>query len=363
MKEVDVLDVTLREGGYVLDLGFTAADTRRIAGALEAAGVRYIEIGHAWGLNAAACGFGDAAETDDGYLAVAADTLTHAKFGMFCLAGVTRAEDLRRAASYGMGFARIGADASVVEEVAPLVYAARECGLFVTCNLMKSYTLEPNVFAKKINLVQTFGAQVAYLVDSAGGMLPREVERYCRTVTDTCDLPLGFHGHENLGLAVANTLVAAESGARMLDGSLQGLGRSAGNAALELLIAVLHRRGIATGIDLIAVLDAGEALARPFVTRRGISSLDVSIGAAQFHSSNLEPVLTVASEYGVDPRMLIHEVCKVDRVNAPPDVVRAAAQRIAGSRATDHLTAESSLHSAPRAQHSTAPFDGSDLNV
>jgi 4-hydroxy-2-oxovalerate aldolase len=337
LKEIDVLDVTLREGNYVLEGGFTATQTRRIARALEAAGVRYIELGHAWGLNAAACGLGDAAETDDGYLGAAADALTSASFGMFCIAGVTRPEDLRRAASYGMGFARIGANATAIKGVAPLVSAARECGLFVTCNLMKSYTLDAKAFARSVALVQQFGAHVAYLVDSAGGMLPRDVERYCRAVAASCDVPLGFHGHDNLGLAVANTLVAAEAGASMLDGSLQGLGRSGGNAALELLVAVLHRRGITTGIDLIAVMDVGEAHARRLVKERGVSSLNVSIGVAQFHSSFLEPVLAVASEYGVDPRLLICEVCKVDRVSAPPGVVRTAAERIVGRTAAHRV--------------------------
>jgi 4-hydroxy 2-oxovalerate aldolase len=325
VSEVELLDVTLREGSYVVDLGFTAADTQRIAGALEAAGVRYIEVGHAWGLNAATCGFGRAAETDDAYLAAAAAVLSDAKFGMFCLAGVTRAEDLRRAASYGMDFARVGTNATAIDEAAPLVEQARDCGLFVACNLMKSYTLEPHALAEKVDLVERFGAQAVYLVDSAGGMLPADVKRYCDEVAERSSIPFGFHGHENLGLAVANSLVAAQAGAQFVDGSLQGLGRSAGNAALELLVAVLHRQGIATGINLIALLDASEALAAPLVRRHGIDSLDVSVGFAQFHSSFLDLLLEVASEYAVDPRLLVYEVCKQDRVRAPRELIVAAA--------------------------------------
>jgi 4-hydroxy-2-oxovalerate aldolase len=328
MTTVELLDVTLREGNYVVDNGFTAEDTRRIALALQAAGVRNVEIGHAWGLNAAACGFGNAAETDDGYLAAAAEALTTAKFGMFCVAGVTRAEDLRRAASHGMSFARIGADATDIDQVAPLVVAARECGLRVTCNLMKSYILEPSRFADKVALAQRFGADAVYLVDSAGGMLPGDVHRYCRAAAETCDSPLGFHGHDNLGLAVANTLVAAQAGATIVDASLQGLGRSGGNAAMELVVAVLHRGGFTTCVDLLEVMDVGEELVRPLLSSRGISSLEVSIGVSQFHSSFLGTVLGIASEYSVDPRLLIDEVCKVDRSSAPEDVVRAAAERI-----------------------------------
>lgn len=329
---VRIIDVTLREGSYVVDLGFTAADTRRIAIGLESAGVRNIEIGHAWGLNAAASGFGEAGETDERYLAAAAEALTGAKFGTFCLVGVARPEDVRRAASFGVGFVRVGANVTAVEQTAPLIGAARECGLFVSCNLMKSYVVPPRDFAVAAKAAQAFGADVAYLVDSAGGMLPVEVARYCRAVGELCDVPLGFHAHDNLGVAVANTLIALEEGAVIVDASLQGLGRSAGNTTLELLVALLHRQGVETGIDLIRLMDVGEGEVQQFVTRRGVRSIDISVGFCQFHSSFLGTVLRVASESSVDARHLIYELCKIDRVDPPSAaVVETVAARLARS--------------------------------
>lgn len=199
--------------------------------------------------------------------------------------------------------------------------------MHVSANFMKSYALEPMAFAKQVKISQEYGADIIYLVDSAGGMLPSDIERYFMAIKDTCNASFAFHGHDNLGLAIANSLKAVECGAEIIDASLQGFGRSSGNAAVEVFLAALQRIGIESGINLLMTMDAGERYIRPLIRRRGISSLDVISGLAQFHSSYMGRIRKYASKYGVDPRELICRVCEIDRVDCKESLVEEIAQK------------------------------------
>jgi 4-hydroxy 2-oxovalerate aldolase len=334
---VRLLDCTLRDGSYAINFQFTARDTARLVAALDSAGIELIEVGHGVGLGASQKGHGDAAETDEAYLAAAASAVRRAQFGMFCIPGVAQLAGVDLAAEYKMGFLRVGSDIEAVEKSAPFIARAREHGMFVCANLMKSYCCPPREFAARARLSKSYGAEVIYIVDSAGGMLPAEVRDYIRAVQDVCDMPAAFHGHDNLGLAVHNSIHAMECGAEIIDVSLQGLGRSSGNAPTELVVAVLARMGIDLGLDPLAIMDIGEELVRPLVQRRGLSSIDITSGLAQFHSSYMKVIRQVSSRFEVDPRSLIIEVCKFDRANAPLALVEQCAARI--KRRSDVLTA------------------------
>ena len=323
-----ILETTLRDGSYAINFQFTASDTALIASALEKAGFDLIEIGHGVGLHASESGKGVAVETDEAYLRAAAEVLTKARFGMFCIPGIARLEDIDMAAEYGMGFIRIGTNVTQVEESEEFIARAKKRGMFISANFMKSYAMEPKKFAEKAELTQKFGSDVLCIVDSAGGMLPSDLEVYFYAVQDVCDIPLAFHGHNNFGLAVAHTLRAVELGAVIVDSSLQGMGRSAGNTPTEILVATLKRMGIDLGIDPLEVMDIGEKYIRPLIRRRGLGSLDVVGGYAQFHSSYMGIIRQYSSKYRIDPRALIIGVCELDKVNAPPELVERVAQRI-----------------------------------
>jgi 4-hydroxy-2-oxovalerate aldolase len=329
-----ILDCTLRDGSYAINFQFTSQDTADICRALDAAGIDLIEVGHGVGFNASNAGFGTAAETDEEYLKAAAANVRRARFGMFCIPGIARLEDVDLGASYGMGFIRIGTNATEVASSAPFIERARKHGMLVCSNLMKSYTMPPERFALMARLCQSYGTHTLYVVDSAGGMLPDDLTRYFRAIQDVCDLPLAFHGHDNLGLGVYNSLHALSLGATLVDSSLQGMGRSSGNPATESLVAAMTRMGYDTGLDLLALMDAGEQYVRPLMTRRGIRSLDVVCGLAQFHSSYMGIIRTMCIKHGVDPRRLILAVCKEDRVNAPPDLVERCALKLRGETPT-----------------------------
>lgn len=323
-----VLDTTLRDGSYAINFQFTARDTAVIGSELEKAGFELIEIGHGVGLRASELGMGVAAETDEAYLKAAADSIKKAKFGMFCIPGIAKLEDIDMAAGFGMGFIRIGTNVSEVEKSESFIARAKKHGMYVSSNFMKSYTMEPKKFAAQAKLSQKYGTDLLCVVDSAGGMLQGELERYFRAVQDLCDVPLGFHGHDNLGLAVSNSLRAVELGAAVVDSSLQGMGRSAGNAATESLVAALKRSGQDTGVDLLKVLDIGEKYIKPLIRRRGLGSLDVIAGYALFHSSYMGLIRRFSSKYRVDPRKLIIEVCAADLVNPSAELVERAAKAL-----------------------------------
>jgi 4-hydroxy 2-oxovalerate aldolase len=323
-----ILDCTLRDGSYAINFQFTAADTRIIAGELDAIDVPFIEIGHGVGLGASLNGYGEAAETDLNYLQAAAQTVRRGKFGMFCIPGITKLDDLSMAADQGMGFVRIGTEVQEVEASAPFVERAKKLGLVVMSNFMKSYAISPKAFAQKALLSVSYGSELVYLVDSSGGMTPNEVADYVRAVREVSSIPLGFHGHNNLGLAVANSLCALEEGVTLIDSSLQGLGRSAGNAATEILAVLMRRLGHLPNINYLALMDISEKFVRPLVHRRGISSLDVICGAAQFHSSYMRIIRKFSSQYGVDPRKLILRLTEQTKTSAPSELVAKIAKQI-----------------------------------
>src|SRR6476661_6453229 len=176
----DILEVTLRDGSYLIDFQFTAEDTANIAAALEGIGFRWIEVGHGLGLNASQSGKGVAAASDEEYLGAASQALTRAKWGMFFIPGIGREEDLRLAASYGMSFVRIGTNVTETAQAEPYIALAKELGLIVSYNAMKSYAVSPEQFGKVVAEVYGWGADIACLVDSAGSMDPDSVAAYLR---------------------------------------------------------------------------------------------------------------------------------------------------------------------------------------
>lgn len=326
-----ILDCTLRDGSYAINFQFSAAETERVAGRLDELGFPLIEIGHGIGLGASERGMGVAAATDEDYMQAAAKAVRNGLWGMFCIPGVAGLDHLQLAADNGMGFVRIGCEVENARDAASFIARARALGMNVYSNLMKSYAVAPDFFAQQAQLCWEAGAECIYVVDSAGGMLPHEIASLASLLRGRIpDVKLGFHGHHNLGMGVANALVCADLGFDLIDSSLQGFGRSAGNTPTEQLIAVLLRSGYAVGIDPVDVMQASEELVRPLVRETGISSLDVTAGLALFHSSYMGRVLQIARNHRVDPRRLILAVCEHDKARAPADLVEACARSLSG---------------------------------
>lgn len=333
----DIMEVTLRDGSYVIDFQFTAKDTATLVSALEGAGFRWIEIGHGLGLNANDSGQRRAAASDEAHIEAAAQAAKDAQWGAFFIPGLGRADDLRLAAKYGMDFIRIGTNVNESERARPFIELAKELGMMVCYNAMKSYAVSPSDFAKVAKQTADWGADLVYIVDSAGTMLPEDVAAFFKAIQAETPVPLGFHGHDNLSMGMANTLQAIESGAVMVDSSLRGMGRSAGNVISEALVAIMQRRGRAQHIDLKATMDISSGFIAPLVPGRGIDTMAIIAGYAGFHSSFTDKVKIYAEKHQIDVRDLIVRLCEQNRFNAPDDLLETLSLAIASEQQTKTL--------------------------
>ncbi len=325
-----ILDTTLRDGSYVIDFQFTSRDTAIIATCLDKAGVHYIELGHGLGLGASRLDGMRQPDPDESYLEAAGAVVKHNKWGMFFIPGIGNVEDIELAARYGMKFIRIGTNVTEIERSESFIRRAKELGMEVFANYMKTYASSPEDVAERAILSALYGADHVCIVDSAGGMLPEDVAAYVRAIKQRSDVAINFHGHNNLGLAIANSLSALDAGASVIDTSIRGMGRSAGNAVTEIFLLTLKRKGIELGIDVTAILDIAEKHIDPLLkNHQQVDSIGVISGYAQFHSSFLGKILDYATRYRIDPRELIVRVANVDRVNAPDDLLSRLSQELA----------------------------------
>ena len=330
-QNIVILDCTLRDGSYLIDYQFTAEDTYVICLGLRAAGFKQIEIGHGTGLGSSEAGKGQAAAIDEEYLKAAALALkeSDSKFGMFFIPGIGRMKDLQMAAENGMGFVRIGTNIDEIEEAEAYIKEAKSLGMSVSANLMKSYAVSMDKFLSFAKKADEFGADVITVVDSAGGMFPNDVREYVLRLKEVTNRDIGFHGHNNLQLAVANTLEAVRCGASVIDSSLQGMGRSAGNAQTEVLVMILEKLGYRTEVDPFKTMDLGERIIRSMMNReQGVDDISLVSGIAQFHSSFWHIINNAARKYHVDPRQLILEVSKIDRINVSQKLAEKTAKQI-----------------------------------
>jgi len=328
VKSPTVLDVTLRDGSYAVNFSLTSSDTSVICRELENSGLNYIEIGHGVGFGGSRAGYGQAAQTDEEYLAAASSATKRAKFGMFCIPGIARLEDIDMAYEYKIGFIRVGTNVTEVASSKDFIEKAKYHGIFVAANYMKSYAMQPQDFAEQVKLSEKFGADMVYLVDSAGSMFPDDIEKYFNAIRNVSDIKLGFHGHDNLGMAIANSLTAVRLGFDFIDSSLQGFGRGGGNACTEILIASLLKLGYPLSVDLLRLMDAGQNYVQPLLPAKGKMPLDVISGYAGFHSSYMKHIAEASVKYQIDPRILIVEICKVNQVDLDLKVLDSIAKGI-----------------------------------
>jgi len=328
MNKTRILDCTLRDGSFAIDFQFTLEQTRMICKYLEESGIELIEIGHGHGFNASNKGQ-KALHNDEEYLTAANEVLKKSKFGMFQMPGISKPNDIDLGVKYNMNFVRIGTNVTEIEKARDYIKYSKDNSLFVCSNLIKSYAVSPSKFIEQAKKAEEYGADVIYLVDSAGGMLPEEVKKYIKLMKKNLGVQIGFHGHNNLNLAITNTLEAMENGADIIDTTLRGIGRDAGNAQTEIMISILEKKGYNTSIDLYKTMEAGEKFVAPLIKSQiGIDSISVISGFSQFHSSFLPLLSSISRKYSLDIKKLIVEVCKIDKVNVSEELVETVAKRM-----------------------------------
>lgn len=327
-----IMDCTLRDGANVMGNGFPGNLTEMMLRGLTEHGVPIIEFGNAKGLGAYEVSGARAPLTDEEYLELVQPYLPKAEIGMFLNAKRFRAENVKKAADAGLCFLRVGADAGDKNISEPVIAAVKEQGMKAYYALMKAYILPPAELAEEAAKLEDMGADELTIMDSAGCMRPAQVKEYVRTLKEAVRIPVGFHGHNNLGLSVANAAAAMDGGADIIDCGLLGMARSAGNIPTEMAAAMLMQNGITTEVDFFGLLDFLDQELVPAMERCGfytpIRPLDLVLGYSGCHSSFVKLFQKTAGETGVSLFRLICAVSEKNRKNPGEQLIRETAEEL-----------------------------------
>ncbi|BBY56330.1 4-hydroxy-2-oxovalerate aldolase 2 [Mycolicibacillus koreensis] len=307
--DVRITDTSLRDGSHHKRHQFTADEVRGIVTALDAAGVPVIEVTHGDGLGGSSFNYGFSKTPDQELITLAAQTVRDAKIAFLMLPGVGTVDDIKQAQDNGGSICRIATHCTEADVSRQHFGKAREMGLETVGFLMMAHTISPEKLAAQARIMADAGCQCVYVVDSAGALVLTDVRDRVQALIAELgdDAQVGFHGHENLGLGVANSVEAVRAGAKQIDGSVRRFGAGAGNAPVEALIGVFDKIGVKTGIDFFDIADAAEDVVRPAMPTECILDRNALImGYSGVYSSFLKHAVRQGERYGVPAHELLH---------------------------------------------------------
>ncbi len=335
-RRIVVHDMSLRDGMHPKRHQISIEQMKSIATGLDQAGVPLIEITHGDGLGGASVNYGFAAASDEDYLRAVIPLMRQARVSALLLPGIGTVDELRMAADCGISTIRIATHCTEADVAEQHIALGRKMGLDTVGFLMMSHMAEPEKILEQARLMVSYGANCIYVTDSAGYMLPRDVTARLGLLREHLDaaVELGFHGHHNLAMGVANSVAAVAAGATRIDCACGGMGAGAGNTPLEVFIAVCERMGIATGVDLFKVMDVAEDQVTPildFPVRIDRNAL--TLGYAGAYSSFLLFAKRAAAKYGVAARDILVEMGRRKTVGGQEDMIEDVALDLARARA------------------------------
>ena len=331
-QNMRIVDTTLRDGMHSVAHQFTPEQMAMIAKAMDDAGIDTIEASHGDGLGGSCIQYGRAAASDESYLQAVASVLKRSKLAVLLLPGVGIKEDLDMAAACGAKIARIATHVTEADISEQHIGLAKKHGMEVMGFLMMAHMAPVETMVANARLMESYGADYVYVVDSSGHMLPPEVKHRVAAMKAALQCRVGFHAHNNLGLAVGNTLAAIEAGVDVIDGSLRSLGAGGGNAPTETLVAVLARLEIETGVDLYKIMDAAK-LVDPFKSQpKEGPDATLMLGYAGVYSSFLLHTARAAERFHVDPRDILLELGRRRIVGGQEDMIIDVAYELASKK-------------------------------
>lgn len=333
-----ISDPTLRDGNHAVQHQLGAEQIRRYAAAANAAGVPIVEVGHGNGLGASSLQVGESRLSDRDMLRIAREQLTDVRLGVFGIPGFATIEhDLDMAIAEGADVFRVGAHCTEADLTERHITYLRGRNKPVYGVLMMSHMASAKRLVEEARKLESYGALGVIVMDSAGALLIDDVRRRIAALVAGTALVVGFHGHENVSLGVANSLAAVEEGASILDGTARGFGAGAGNTQLEVLVAVLERLGFETGIDLYAMLDAADLAARELVeVSPSTDSVTIISGLAGVFSGYSKPVRRIAAQFSVDPRDILFALGRRSVIAGQEDVILEIASALRDDAQAQH---------------------------
>lgn len=334
-REITVHDMTLRDGMHPKRHQISRAQMQAIASGLDAAGVPLIEVTHGDGLGGASVNYGFAAHSDEEYLATVIPLMRQAKISALLLPGIGTVDHLKRAHQLGVHTIRVATHCTEADVSEQHITLARQLGMDTVGFLMMAHMNSPEGLVKQARLMEDYGANCIYVTDSAGHLLPEGVKARLAAVREALrpETELGFHGHHNLAMGVANSLAAVEVGANRIDAAAAGLGAGAGNTPLEVFCAVCALMGIQTGIDVAKVTDVAEDLVVPmmdFPIRIDRDAL--TLGYAGVYGSFLLFAKRASQKYDIPARDILIELGRKGMVGGQEDMIEDTTMTMAKER-------------------------------
>ena len=309
MKAPRLTDTTLRDGSHAMRHQFTREQVRDVAQALDKAGVPVIEVTHGDGLAGSSIQYGFSLTDEMELIETARNAVSHSRIAALLLPGIGTRKELKEAKERGIQVVRIATQCTETDISQQHFGMARELGLEAVGFLMMAHMLPPELLAEQARLMESYGAECVYVVDSAGALLPDGAAARVHALKNALTIQVGFHAHNNLGVAIGNTLAAIKAGADQVDGTLRGLGAGAGNAPTELIAATLDRLDYEHPWNVFGLLDAAEFVVAPMMPFQPFPDRDsIAIGYAGVYSTFLLHAKRLGQQYGVDPLDILVEL-------------------------------------------------------
>ncbi|MBH10547.1 MAG: 4-hydroxy-2-oxovalerate aldolase [Candidatus Marinimicrobia bacterium] len=337
--QVRLTDTSLRDGSHAKAHQFTVDDIKKVVTALDSAGMPVIEVAHGDGLGGSSFNYGFSNVNEMELIKVAIQSSTNSKIAALMLPGLGTKDDILKFKDIGGSIIRIATHCTEADIADQHFSLSRELGLETVGFLMMAHTVKPETLAKQGRIMADSGCQCVYVVDSAGALIFEQTSRRVSALVTELgdDAQVGFHGHQNLGIAIANSIFAIRAGAVQIDGSTRSFGAGAGNTPLEAFIAICEKIDIKTGVDVLKMFDVAETVVRPIMDSECIMDrLSLIMGYAGVYSSFLKHAYRAADQYNVSGTDILLECGERKLVGGQEDQIIHIAAELAQKKLVPH---------------------------